>query len=60
MTAYSEPITWTTETPLDLTNLNKVTDSIKYLKEVLDGTHATKIPSNAISADVIIAMEVFS
>lgn len=60
MTAWTTPPTWTTETPTNATNLNKHTQDETYLKEVLDGTNTTKIPSAALSADAIIALEVFS
>lgn len=60
MTAYDEPPTWADDVPLDTTNLNKGTDSIKYCKEVLDGTHTTKIKGAAMDADTVIMLRVFT
>jgi hypothetical protein len=60
MTDWTTPTIWNNENPISQGNLNKLSQGLNYLKEVVDGDHTTKIPSEAIDASVVIMMEVFS
>ncbi len=52
MTVFSTPTAWSTDTPLSQGNLNTLTQAINYLKEVVDGLNAVKIPNAALATGI--------
>jgi hypothetical protein len=49
MTDYSTPTNWNNDNPLERANLQKFSNSIVHLKEVISGTNVVKIVTDALA-----------